>query len=442
MERLMNIPEDQLQYLKSVAADLNIAREAQQYVDRVKQADDIARVVGRDNMRALGAQFDATDAVRGLIGKPGSALDALKGAFATTSSHTQLGSLAAQFNVADAVRGLIGKPGSALDALKGAFATTSSHTQLGALTAQVNAIGAARSMIGQRGSALDALKKAFDTTSSHTQLGALTAQLNAADAVRSFIGEPGSALESMRRAFATSSNHTQLGSLAAQLNAADAARTLFGGGATHLDNSHVQRLFASMSNLVHAHAKYGLSQDQIDDLGIDSAEPNTILAATSSEAAEQHADGLVALIEIVVRTVLASTNSQDKQIFWTRVFPVIMTAVALLLTPVFDHYIKQALAAQSNPAQQTDPKQIKVAVRKLGLPLLLLSGHRYVDVKISLPVRLSARINAKEIGTLPRASVVQIIQSDRRGALIRWTDEKQDVILQGWVLSRYLKKFQ
>jgi hypothetical protein len=438
----MNIPEDQFQYLKSVAANLNVSREAQQYLDRAMQSDDIARIVGRDHTRTLAAQFNAADSVRNLIGQPGSALNALKGAFATTFSHTQLGSLAAQFNATDAVRSLIGQPGAALEAMRMAFATTSSHTQLGSLAAQFNATDAVRSVIGQPGAALEAMRMAFATTSSHTQLGSLAAQFNATDVVRSLIGQPGAALEAMRMAFATTSSPTQLGSLAAQFNATDAARTLFGGVATHLDISHMQRLFGSMSDLVQAHAEYDLRHDQTDDEGIDSAEPNTILSATSSQAAEQHADGLAALIEIMVRAVAASTNSQDKQIFWTRVFPVLMTVVVLLLTPVFDHYIKQALAAHSTPAQQSDPKQVKAAVRNLGLPPLLLSGHRYVDVKISLPVRFSARMKAQEIGALPRASVVQVIQSDGSWVLIRWTDEKQDVVLQGWVLSRYLKKFQ
>ncbi len=158
--------------------------------------------------------------------------------------------------------------------------------------------------------------------------------------------------------------------------------------------------------------------------------------------AELDINAVIQLVENVVGSVLAARDPHVKDIFWERVYPLILLLVSLALAPVADHYIKLGLAALATQSQQTDVKHVKNAVLNSGLPREMLREHRYVDSRSGISVRLTPRKNSQRIGEIPKAAVVQIIQARENWSLVRWANEEENSFVQGWVFSRYLKKFK
>ncbi|GEM_PF-6133316 len=158
--------------------------------------------------------------------------------------------------------------------------------------------------------------------------------------------------------------------------------------------------------------------------------------------AEIDINAVIRLVENLVGSVLVANDPQVKNVFWERVYPLILLLVSLALAPVADHYIKLGLATLANQPRKTDIKQVKNAVLNSGLPREMLREHRYVDCKTKIVVRLTPRKNAQRIGEIPKAAVVQIIQANENWSLVRWASEEESSLVQGWVFSRYLKKFK
>ncbi|SDH07205.1 hypothetical protein SAMN05216320_109181 [Duganella sp. OV458] len=425
----MSFAEDEFRRLAKVAADLKVAHEAEQHLRVIRQQEDFARTLGmRSEIGALSEHFKVGTAAHVALGLPGGALAAGFG-ITGLSAADQIGQTVAQLKAGDAISKHMARPGSALAAALG-ITGKSAIPQIGAYVEHLKAEAAARIALGQPVGALEAARQAAISSMGlfANPFKAPTALAPSASAFAATFGITGlSAAE-------------QLSKLAAEFKAGETARGMLGEAIQSFDVTNASRLIASMSELVRAHSEYELHHDEGTE-NIDPDEPSAILHAASSRSTAQDGDALVQLIENSVRALHSSTNTQQNDIFWTRVYPFILAILTLLLAPVADHFIKQALATAS-PSQNSAPKQVNTAVRNFGFSPLMLSGHRIVDAKSSLPVRATARMNAKELGRLPRACVVEVLQVEGRWTLVRWSDEKHSIVLQGWVSTRYLKKFQ
>lgn len=205
----------------------------------------------------------------------------------------------------------------------------------------------------------------------------------------------------------------------------------------------IQRILTSISELSRIHDVFGEHEaaelDEVTDEELEA--PSYILLAAGTETLSLSVESMATFAEAIVDAYKASLEKPDRQIFWLRVYPALLVVLGLLLTPVADVYIKKVLPAPATEASQFSPKQVNLTVRALAIPPMLLSGLRYVDVKDTLPVRETARKKARVLGYISRGASLQVLQNQSSWTLVRWTDADQNLLVQGWVLSRYLKKF-
>jgi hypothetical protein len=165
-------------------------------------------------------------------------------------------------------------------------------------------------------------------------------------------------------------------------------------------------------------------------------EANSIFdAAVSSFDSPERID----VEEFVVKLVdafQASSNIKDRKIFATYIFPIILASFVLVLTPIFDFYIKKML----EEVNKTSSKTVVASAKVLVPDVRVLEGYRYVSASL-LQVRGKAKIQSRVIGTLTFGQPIRVVERNKSWALVEWRDSENNVQLQGWVLARYLRKF-
>ncbi|UQB42267.1 SH3 domain-containing protein [Thiomicrospira microaerophila] len=90
---------------------------------------------------------------------------------------------------------------------------------------------------------------------------------------------------------------------------------------------------------------------------------------------------------------------------------------------------------------ETPKKQI-ISTASEHLSPVILANHRFVDVKTVLHVRADAGKKLEVIDTLKRGRIVKLIEKQKAWSLIEYYDTDTEKMIQGWVYSRYLHKFE
>lgn len=203
-----------------------------------------------------------------------------------------------------------------------------------------------------------------------------------------------------------------------------------------LSSDSVRRIFESLNQFAEHVEDEGFDDEDIE------LEPRDI-TPYSDMAREQF--GQVYLnresIEAVVTTLMDAYQKlpsvRDKKIFVTIIYPFLLAAVFSCINPYTDFIVKQKLEA----ARQTTEKSVQQAARNSGAPPHVLSSFRFVTSQ-TLSVRVNGRIKSPVIGTLRFAQPIEILKKEGDWTLVHYSDSENQVEIQGWVLSRYLKKFQ
>lgn len=150
-------------------------------------------------------------------------------------------------------------------------------------------------------------------------------------------------------------------------------------------------------------------------------------ALTPQEAVDQIVQGFKAAQEPQHRWILVG-------IFW----PILL----LLLSPIWNSYVdfhmKKSLEGAST---QSANKQVKEAAREAVGDLRLLHDYRFVTAQ-SLTVSSEPQARGQALGQLRLGQTVHVIGKERDFTLVTWRSEDGNAQLQGWVFSRYLKRFQ
>ena len=110
------------------------------------------------------------------------------------------------------------------------------------------------------------------------------------------------------------------------------------------------------------------------------------------------------------------------------VIPFIISFIILVLTPIADFYIKAQLEGNN-----TQDQQIKNTTKT---EVYLIIARK------SLAVRSSPSRKAKSIGQLSTNQVVVLNDERDDWTLVTWSDKDNNLSLQGWVLSKYLRRLQ
>lgn len=91
-------------------------------------------------------------------------------------------------------------------------------------------------------------------------------------------------------------------------------------------------------------------------------------------------------------------------------------------------------------SRQEISRQIENSARRAVPSPFFLGELRYVNTR-ELNVKLNPRAQSSEVGKLHFSNVVHILKRDKDFTLIAWQTNQEGAQLQGWVFSRYLRKF-
>lgn len=150
-------------------------------------------------------------------------------------------------------------------------------------------------------------------------------------------------------------------------------------------------------------------------------------ALTSQEAVDQIVQGFKAAQEPLHRWILAS-------IF----LPILFFLASPFWNSYVDFHVKKNLEGTSTQATN---KQVKEAAREAVGDLRLLRDYRFVTAQ-SLAVRAEPKARGQTLGQLRLGQTVHVLGKERDFTLVTWRSEDGNAQLQGWVFSRYLKRFQ
>ena len=83
---------------------------------------------------------------------------------------------------------------------------------------------------------------------------------------------------------------------------------------------------------------------------------------------------------------------------------------------------------------------MKEAAREAVGDVRILSDFRFVSAQ-SLAMKNGPKARAPVVGQLRFGQTVRVLERERDFTLVVWRSEDGKVELQGWVFSRYLKRF-
>lgn len=107
--------------------------------------------------------------------------------------------------------------------------------------------------------------------------------------------------------------------------------------------------------------------------------------------------------------------------------------ILMLLTPIYNAIVDrvaQDFLGETDKAQEVQPDQ--------AAPL---DTVRLVKRKV-LAVRAKASSKSRTLGQLRADQVVVLVEEHDGWALISWSNKEDNLSLQGWVLSKYLRELQ
>ncbi|WP_374580885.1 SH3 domain-containing protein [Pseudoduganella sp.] len=173
-----------------------------------------------------------------------------------------------------------------------------------------------------------------------------------------------------------------------------------------------------------------------------------IIAAVVPHEADASLSELAGLLDAILQEVRSNkSDPHQAAIFWTRVFPCLFALLLFALTPIWDTYVKRAIE-RFDPIPATQPareanRSVSLQAREFKLTPMLLSELRFVDChKKGLELRTTPRKSAPALPMMiPRGQPVQVLEMKDSWTKIRWTDSEQSFVVEGWVFTRYLKKF-
>jgi hypothetical protein len=176
------------------------------------------------------------------------------------------------------------------------------------------------------------------------------------------------------------------------------------------------------------------AEQQIDE---DDVVRVSSLVNTSPGTVSLSPDSIAQFVQAWMSAYEQLPSVQDKKIFATYIYPVIVALVFALINPYGDFVVKQKLEA----ANKSSEKDVKLAARESGIPAQVIENFRFVRAQ-RLDVRRNGRMRSPTVGVLRFGQPVEILKKDGDWTLVHYSDSESDAAIQGWVLSRYLKRYR
>jgi hypothetical protein len=169
------------------------------------------------------------------------------------------------------------------------------------------------------------------------------------------------------------------------------------------------------------------------------SEARAEVAETARSIAEQASMQLTLqdAVDQILRGIGSIKDTRFQRLVWTVLVQAIFALAVLALTPIADVYIKEWLMEKRQGASKKVKEQTVAAVGNSQL----LAEHRFVSAK-TLNVGVHPRARTEYVGQLHFGQAVRVIERRNDFTQISWTSEDGASSIQGWVYSRYLKRFE
>lgn len=143
-------------------------------------------------------------------------------------------------------------------------------------------------------------------------------------------------------------------------------------------------------------------------------------------------------VDMIIQGVNSAREPRNRWILVSIFFPLLLWLVSPFFNSYVDFHMKKNLEGTSTQATN---KQVKEAAREAVGDLRLLRDYRFVTAQ-SLAVRAEPKARGQTLGQLRLGQTVHVLGKERDFTLVTWRSEDGSAQLQGWVFSRYLKRFQ
>jgi hypothetical protein len=167
------------------------------------------------------------------------------------------------------------------------------------------------------------------------------------------------------------------------------------------------------------------------------AEIQEIVNQITDKAFNKAAKDFEQTLTSIIAEIRALKNPALEKILTWLVFPIIVGLIYSIINPITDYYIKAYLASDKRYTE----KQIKKHAIRSVEDVAQLKFYRLV-IREVISVRSKPLTKSPVFRKLYFGQPVILLAKKKNWALITWSDEGNDLMLQGWVLSKYLSKFK
>lgn len=170
--------------------------------------------------------------------------------------------------------------------------------------------------------------------------------------------------------------------------------------------------------------------DQLKERASDAVQ--TITSNASDQATPE------AALQQILDAIAKTGDSKLQKLLWLIAVPMIFLLLNTVVAPIGDFYVKKWL--DGTPRQEAN-KAVKQAAADVVGDLRSLSDYRFVGAKI-LILRSSPSARSPALGELHFGQTVHVVQKGNDFTLVKWSSMDGTATIQGWVFSRYLKRFE
>ncbi|WP_280190368.1 SH3 domain-containing protein [Delftia sp. PS-11] len=142
-------------------------------------------------------------------------------------------------------------------------------------------------------------------------------------------------------------------------------------------------------------------------------------------------------VDQIVQAIEATKTPLSQNLLLIVLVPLLISILSAFLNPIADFYIKKWLEETS---KQEATKQVKEAARQSIGDIQLLDDFRFVSTQ-NLALKSGPKAKAPVVGQLRFGQTVRLLEKERDFTLVVWRSEDSKIELQGWVFSRYLRRF-
>jgi len=142
-------------------------------------------------------------------------------------------------------------------------------------------------------------------------------------------------------------------------------------------------------------------------------------------------------VGLIVQAIQATKEPLYQRLLCIVLVPILIATLFAFVNSVVDFHTKKWL---EGAPKQDATKQVKQAAREAVGDVRVLNDFRFVSVQ-SLAMMSGSKARAPVVGRLRFGQTVRVLERERDFTLVVWRSEDGKVELQGWVFSRYLKRF-